>query len=300
MVVRARRSVGAVFAAVALVAGAAGCDPPPPDTHLTLTSLDFGGDVAPGDGVCEATAGLGDCTLRAAVDEANALHAAGVAGWVVVEAPASPPAYVIPPFDPPLVVTGRLRIEGDGAWLTEIELTTTTVAAGARLQIHDAAIDLPGCDGGFCTPRNVPHLVVEGTFAGVGVVVNEGTFQVIDVAATGALVLVDSSVHGTSYGGLEPPDGADQGIRNAGIALLDRVTIDVAGTDGSLTTLGAGRSILRDTTIHGRVRPPFGPFPELDPGPSCAGTVPESLGGNTTWDASCALTGPGDSQGPTT
>ena len=296
MVVRARRSAAAVIAALTMVVGAAACDPPPPDTTFTLTSLEFGGDVEPGDGVCEATAGQGDCTLRAAVDEANALTAAGVPGWVVVDAPESGPAYVIPPFDPPLVVTGRLRIVGAGAWLTEIELTTTTVAEGASLDVRGAAIDLPGCDGGFCTPRDVPHLQVDGTFHGSDVVVNEGTFQVIDVAATGRLVLVDSSVWGSSYAGVEPPDGADQGIRSEGIVVLDRVTIDVAGTDGSLTTLGDGVSVLRDTTIEGRVRPAFGPFPELPPGPSCAGTPPVSLGGNTTWDASCALTGPGDTE----
>src|SRR5262245_33866621 len=34
-------------------------------------------DATPGDGVCEVTAGAGDCTLRAAVDEANALNAVG-------------------------------------------------------------------------------------------------------------------------------------------------------------------------------------------------------------------------------
>jgi CSLREA domain-containing protein len=40
---------------------------------FTVTSLIDRPDSAPGDGICEATPGLGDCTLRAAVQEANAL-----------------------------------------------------------------------------------------------------------------------------------------------------------------------------------------------------------------------------------
>ena len=37
------------------------------------SSADGAFDAAPGDGVCEHTSGLGDCSLTAAVDETNSL-----------------------------------------------------------------------------------------------------------------------------------------------------------------------------------------------------------------------------------
>ena len=69
-----RRMAVSVFALVAVVAGATGCVPRP-HHELLVTSGGDGVDAVPGDGVCEATSGAGDCTLRAAVLEANALSA---------------------------------------------------------------------------------------------------------------------------------------------------------------------------------------------------------------------------------
>src|SRR5262249_61314462 len=40
---------------------------------IVNSSADGAFDAAPGDGVCEHTSGLGDCSLTAAVDETNAL-----------------------------------------------------------------------------------------------------------------------------------------------------------------------------------------------------------------------------------
>jgi len=55
------------FCAAALVLTA--CDAP---RILAVTTTVDGSDADPADGVCEMTAGAGDCSLRAAVDEANA------------------------------------------------------------------------------------------------------------------------------------------------------------------------------------------------------------------------------------
>lgn len=43
-----------------------------PHLAFTVTTAVDGGDADPGDGICERTTGAGDCSLRAAVDEANA------------------------------------------------------------------------------------------------------------------------------------------------------------------------------------------------------------------------------------
>ena len=69
-----RRMAVSVFALAVVVAGATGCVPRP-HHELVVTSGGDGVDAVPGDGVCEATSGAGDCTLRAAVLEANALSA---------------------------------------------------------------------------------------------------------------------------------------------------------------------------------------------------------------------------------
>jgi hypothetical protein len=58
--------------AVLLVFGVlAGCDMGASDIFVNV-SYD-GVDASPGNGVCEVTTGTGDCTLRAAIGEANAL-----------------------------------------------------------------------------------------------------------------------------------------------------------------------------------------------------------------------------------
>ena len=61
--------LGSAFVGGALLLAA--CDPPPPHTFTVTSTLDKI-DVAPGDGVCQ-TATPGECTLRAAIQEANAL-----------------------------------------------------------------------------------------------------------------------------------------------------------------------------------------------------------------------------------
>ena len=69
-----RRMAVVLVALAAAVAGLAGCLPRP-HHELVVSSGGDGVDAVPGDGVCEATSGAGDCTLRAAVLEANALVA---------------------------------------------------------------------------------------------------------------------------------------------------------------------------------------------------------------------------------
>src|SRR5690606_36476566 len=72
--VETRSLVTWLLRTVVLVAGAvalSACDQPT-DLDLTVTTAVDGSDALPGDGVCEMTPSAGDCSLRAAVDEANA------------------------------------------------------------------------------------------------------------------------------------------------------------------------------------------------------------------------------------
>jgi len=68
-------------------------------------------DANPGNGVCETAPGNGVCTLRAAIQEANAL--AGADEIVLLSLP-PPNAYVLTILAQ-LTITGSLTITGGGA-----------------------------------------------------------------------------------------------------------------------------------------------------------------------------------------
>ena len=69
--VRAGSVAGGVLVAAAALASCHGG----PHLQLVVTSTADAVDIDPGDGVCEATVGVGDCSLRAAVMEVNAAPA---------------------------------------------------------------------------------------------------------------------------------------------------------------------------------------------------------------------------------
>ena len=68
-----RRTRWATLLAGTLAIGSlAACEPALDPTTFVVNTATDGTDASPGDGVCEATGGLGDCTLPAAIEEGNA------------------------------------------------------------------------------------------------------------------------------------------------------------------------------------------------------------------------------------
>src|SRR5262245_37415520 len=84
---------------------------------FTVTSRGDDRDANPGDGKCEATPGIGDCTLRGAIEEANALPGAD---RIILPALVSPGAYVLTDVTA-LAITDSLTIIGGGASTTSID-----------------------------------------------------------------------------------------------------------------------------------------------------------------------------------
>src|SRR5690606_31379559 len=71
--------VGALTKWIGLAAGVvlgllllAGCELLQPQRTIVVTTTADGRDAAPGNGICEVHSGAEDCSLRAAIDEANA------------------------------------------------------------------------------------------------------------------------------------------------------------------------------------------------------------------------------------
>ncbi len=114
-----------VLASLALVLAAAlsfgGADAGAATTFAVTSTVDAV-DVLPGDGVCSTAAGL--CTLRAAVQEANAL-----AGADTITLPAATYALTIGGFDD-VAAVGDLDIRSDVALLGS-GATTTVIDATA-------------------------------------------------------------------------------------------------------------------------------------------------------------------------
>lgn len=109
---------------------------------ITVNSLGTDGDAAPGM-PCEATAGAGDCTLRAALEIANA--SANTDGTNIT-------------FDPALAGTGKIELTGpvaDSMYQTQVgnpagNLAATIGTLGARFLVdsdYAVSIDFTNLDG---------------------------------------------------------------------------------------------------------------------------------------------------------
>ena len=172
-------------------------------TYVVSTAAD-GADAAI-DGVCEATPGAGDCTLRAAVDEANA-H------------PAHDTVQIAAGIDPVLDLPGA---EEDDNATGDIDITTaiTIEGGGARIDAAglDRVIDLPGpssalvlrdvtVTGGYDADQNFESpsaLFVCGSarLEGVAVAGNQATGSVITATCGATVELIDSSIIGSGLAG---------------------------------------------------------------------------------------------------
>src|SRR5262245_24369126 len=137
-----------MFRRVAVLAVLAGlgalltsCTPP---GQLTVTTTFDGHDASAGDGVCEINAGVGDCSLRAAVEEAGAT---GSITLVVL------PSGVFALSLGPLVVdpqagSVRLVTSGAGVAIDAGGATAAVQVAGGAVGLDRVALTGAAGDGG--------------------------------------------------------------------------------------------------------------------------------------------------------
>ena len=185
-------------------------------------------DATPGDALC-ATVGLSLCTLRAAVQEANALGAAAII------LPASTTPYTLSrsgddstAVNGDLDITGQVTIVGGGS-------ATTIVDGGNVDRVFDVALALDLSD---VTVRN-------GNLAGTG---NAGTGG--GIRANGDLRLTRVTVANNHSGG---GGGGIAAIIGRNLEIVDSTIRDntTTGTGGGIWLIEANAVQILDSTISG-------------------------------------------------
>lgn len=221
---------------------------------FTLTSFADGSDAAPGNSVCGTVSGV--CTLRAAIEETNALAST-----------ASNPDVIHVPAGEYLLSRGVLSISDDLRVIGSRE--APSIVNGQYL----AGVFL--VDGGRARPTvELHHLTIRNgraAFTGGGILNQHGRVLIdacviqssdafsggggIYNAAGSVLELVRSTVtaNGRDLGGdIEPQRGG--GVYNAGGMLIDQSTISAnkAGRAGGIYN-PAGELMMRNSTVSGNL-----------------------------------------------
>jgi CSLREA domain-containing protein len=280
------RWVAGAGALGAAALGLSACEPA--GISLVVTTDADGPDADPGDGVCEMTAGAGDCSLRAALDEANAL-----------------PDHETITFTPS-VSSLYLFGEGDDTNQTgDLDITDGVTIDGGATGVavegteHDRVFDVHGGDPApFVTFRN---LTIAGGNADEGgglrligpqqttlersaVVWNVGydTGGGVHVGP-GATLAVTNSTIGENWS-----DGAGGAIWSAGTVSLNYSTV--------ANNHAASGAVERDPSATGPLNVLASVIGLQEATPPCAGAV-SSLGSNVVVDTSCAFAAAGDQQG---
>ena len=160
-----------------------------PSASFTVNSTGDGADTVPGDGVCND--GTGACTLRAAIQESNALVGADTISFSLGSGtPTITPATPLP------AVTGPVSILGDTGTATRIQLSGASAGAGAY------GLRLAGGSSG-----SLIRALVINRFTGVGIRIESANNTI-----AGCWIGLDSSgsttVAGNSGGGIVVSGGA--------------------------------------------------------------------------------------------
>ena len=258
-------SVGAAVALGAL--GLAACAPVTALNSVTVTTTVDGSDLDPGDGVCEMTSGAGDCSLRAAVDEANAddeiTYAIVPPGTYVLDGGGAEDANV----------TGDLDVAPAAGLLTFLATPGVVIDAGGSAGGIDARSGLTFLNGISVTGSSAAGLVAR---SGADLWVFRGSPHGND----GPGLVYEAGAGGQIYN--TTVSGNGDGIHNAGEVTLGFATVTA--------NAGAGVSGPGTTTVTGSV------VANQSGGADCTTPV-TSLGGNAFGEAGCGV-GPDDTLDP--
>lgn len=234
----AGRTAALALAVVATVL--VGCDPTPPTT-FTVTSGGTAADAAPGDGTCAASGG--GCTLRAAIQEANATPRVDIVQIA---------AGVTPALGGAVPITAGLELRGGGATLRE-----RLVHAGGDLTVRDLEITgvaAPSGCGGAIASTGAKVVLDRVVIRGNSTAGNHGG----GVCTAGPTTILDSLITANEVRGTAASSGG--GVRTTSSLGLVRTTVagnEVAGRTGfvphrsQVSVAGAGPVSVLLSTLGG-------------------------------------------------
>jgi CSLREA domain-containing protein len=181
-----RKSAGTARAEFGVLSGTDGqvLLPNSPTTALTVNSTGDAVDAIPGNGACDD--GSGACTLRAAIQEANALAGADSIGFALgTGTPTIAPASALPD------ITSVVAIQGNTGGATRVQINGAAVGAGDGLKLAT------GSSGSLLKSLVINRL--GGTGAGIRIESANNTVQDcwIGLDATGS-----TTVAGNAGGGV--------------------------------------------------------------------------------------------------
>ena len=241
--------------------------PPRVETLSVTTTLD-GSDAEAGDGVCEMTPGVGDCSLRAAIDQANASTAKRVV--ILVQPDVYP--LTVPGFD-------DTNAGGDLDLASRAELIILAPPPGAL-------IAAAGADGGLELHwgfARIEGLGASGA-AGAGFAARAGSLLVASRASLfdngGPGMAIEAGAFG-STGNATVSGNLGGGVAVEGAYRAAYTTITDNGVAG---ITGRGSAQLEASVVGDQAA-----------GPDCAASLGvRSSGHNLFSDESCGLRGPSD------
>ncbi len=251
--------------------GSAACDrgaieaPEPTELDLVVTSTGDGVDASIGDGVCE-TATPGECTLRAALQEANRAHGAD---HIVVTPGLAIPVPTASSDDDlgakgDLDIWGPVTIDGAGATLGATSGSAADllhVRAGVGVEVRDVQV----LTGARVATVAGELALVDTTITSTGLITSSGTLTLDGVTATrsswssastglsttGTVDVRDSSLSGwstalESHGDASVAGSAVTGSIRSGGAL----DVDVSVIAGSIvSTDAAAAAVVTDSVV---------------------------------------------------
>ncbi|MHB8340817.1 MAG: beta strand repeat-containing protein, partial [Mycobacteriales bacterium] len=238
---------------------------------FTVTSTVDAPDANPGGGVCASTAAGNPCTLRAAIQEADAL---GSGSTVTIDVPAGSYDLTIPPSGSDGVASGDLNITtgltiiGAGSGLTTVDggqldrvfsLTSGTSVNLVGLTIQDGLVNTSSGNayGGAIYASGALTLtsdVITGSSASTTESTGQASGGGIYADATSSLTLVGTTVSGNSTNSSattasSTPNSEGGGIAFFGTSLVLRDTTVSANTAASQQAFTAGGGIYDEGSL---------------------------------------------------
>ena len=202
------------------------------DFSFTVNSTDDGGDSNPGDGICDD--GTGNCTLRAAIEEANAISCTNTIRFDIPgPGPHTiQPSIALPTIIHPVIIDGTTEPDFEGTPIVELDGTDAGEnVSGLQITAGNSIVRglvINRFDGAGIDLRTSGSNLIEGNFIGTDIT---GAF---DRGNSGSGIVMDKSSSDNTIGSMV------SGIVN---------TIAFNGDDG-VSVYGSGNRILSNSIFN--------------------------------------------------